>query len=64
MFMRSVKIKIKDSASTLKCEISIKFRIFMNLPELEIFCRSRTFFSRSRKKNPEFVQKQLKQLND
>jgi hypothetical protein len=32
-----LKIKNKDSASTLKCEISIKFRIFTNLPELEIF---------------------------
>jgi hypothetical protein len=28
MFMRSVKIKNKDSASTLKCEISIKFHEF------------------------------------
>ena len=33
-----LKNKNKDSASsTLKCEISIKFRIFTNLPELEIF---------------------------
>jgi hypothetical protein len=35
------KIKNKDSASTLKCEIFMKFRIFTNLLELEIFCRSR-----------------------
>jgi hypothetical protein len=63
MFMRSVKIKNKDSASTLKCEISIKFRIFTNLPALEIFLPEPEFFPGVRVfwpelevKNPEFAQ--------
>ena len=62
---RSVKIKNKDSACALKCEIAVKFQLnfeiswIPRMPELEIFCRSRSFFgwSRSRRwKKPEFAQ--------
>ena len=38
----------KHSCEVLKCEISMKFRIFTNLPELEIVCQSPSFFPRSR----------------